>query len=318
MVAIMAIGTVIAREHDAEAVGAATPSLRRPTAVDALRGFGTIYAPSVLLDLFVAASVATLARQVLGFRPGSAAERHFRPLARLGVGLTAAYLLAIRPWLRRWGSTDDEVERPLPGDALVPDPAIDSTWSVTIEAPAGDVWPWLAQIGQDRGGFYSYAWLENLAGCELRNAERVRPEWQRRDIGELVPLHPTCGLPLAHFEPGRALVLEGWGSFVVEPIDETRTRLISRSRVPKGWSAVSYALLLEIPHFIMQRKMLLGIKARAERARHAQGAGDSGRSAPEAPRTGTSVPSMVGRLPTGSALDPADTACERPEAVARA
>jgi hypothetical protein len=128
-----------------------------------------------------------------------------------------------------------------------------------------------------RGGFYSYEWLENLAGCNLRNADRIHPEWQQRTVGEIVPLHPTCGLPLAHFGPGRALVLGGWGSFVVEPIDEKSTRLISRSRVTKGWGAVSYSLLLEIPHFVMQRKMLLGIKDRAEQGRYARDEGNLSR-----------------------------------------
>jgi len=157
---------------------------------------------------------------------------------------------------------------PLPGDELVPDPGYQHTRAVTVRASAEQVWPWLAQIGQDRGGFYSYAWLENLAGCRLRNADRVHPEWQRREVGERVMLHPAIGLPLAHFEPDHALVPEGWGSFVLEPIDAQRTRLISRSRVPRGWTAISYALLLEIPHFVMQRKMLLGIKERAEAERN--------------------------------------------------
>jgi hypothetical protein len=226
--------------------------------------------------------------------------------------MAAAYLLAIRPWLRRWGATDDELERTLPGDELVPDPAIGSTWSVTIDAPAEEVWPWLAQIGQDRGGFYSYEWLENLAGCGLRNADRIHPEWQQRAVGEVVPLHPTGGLPLAHFEPGRALVLEGWGSFVVEPIDGQRTRLVSRSRAPKGWAAISYALLLEIPHFVMQRKMLLGIKERAERAWHDRVAGDPSSPTPLASHAGTSVTSASGRLTIAPAPDPADT---RPESA---
>jgi len=263
----MAIDTPVRAEPEttprSAVVGA--PSLRAPTKMDAVRAFGTVYGPSVLLDLFVAASVAALARRALGWRPDCAVARLFQPIAGLGVGSAVAYLAAIRPWLRRWGSTDEEVARALPGDELVPDPAIVSTWSVKIDAPVEEVWPWLAQIGQDRGGFYSYAWLENLAGCELRNADQVHPEWQGRTVGEVVPLHPAHGLPLAYFEPGHALVLEGWGAFVVEASDARRTRLISRTRVRTGWSAISYALLMEIPHFVMQRKMLLEIKERAER-----------------------------------------------------
>jgi hypothetical protein len=275
-VAIMAIDTPVRTRRDATPERSSTPkerarvsAARDPSAVDLARAFGTIYGPSVLLDLFVAASAGTLVRQLLRDGTACALERRFRPIAGLGVGLAAAYLLAIRPWLRRWGATDDELMRTLPGDELVPDPAINSTWSVTIDAPVEDAWPWLAQIGQDRGGFYSYQWLENLAGCELRNADRIHPEWQHRTVDEIVPLHPSYGLPLARFEPGRALVLDGWGAFVVEPIDNQRTRLISRTRVRKGWSAIAYALSMEIPHFIMQRKMLLEIKERAERVRRA-------------------------------------------------
>jgi hypothetical protein len=310
----MSVDTVAQIEQTAETVQESRPSLRRPTARDVIRGFGTIYGPSLLLDLLAAASVGTLARQALGGRSDCAAERRFRLMAFLGVGMAAAYLLALRPRLRRWGATDDEVERTLPGDELVPEPAIDSTWAVSIDAPAEDVWPWLAQIGQDRGGFYSYEWLENLAGCELRNADRIHPDWQDRAVGEIVPLHPTCGLPLAHFEPGRALVLEGWGSFVVEPIDAGQTRLISRSRVPKGWSAVSYALLLELPHFIMQRKMMLGIKERAERARRGRAEDRPSQQALDAFHVGTPVPSTSGRLSVGAAPDPPDTGSEKPGA----
>jgi hypothetical protein len=227
-----------------------------------------MYGPSVLLDLFVAGSLVAAARGALT-RPASCpAGRLLRPLVAAGVVAPMAYLLAVRPWLRRWGATAEEARRLLPGDDLVPDPAIDLTWSVTIDAPAERVWPWLAQIGQDRGGFYSYAWLENLAGCRMRNADRIHPEWQHREVGEQVMLHPSFGLEVARFEANRALVLDGWGSFVLESVDENRTRLISRSRVPRGWAALSYALFLEIPHFVMQRKMLLGIKERAERAAH--------------------------------------------------
>ena len=229
------------------------------------RAFGVTYGPSVLLDLFVGASITTLIGERLGWHKSCPLIRTLRPLAGLGVATAAAYLMAGRPRLRRWGATDDEVHRRLPGDELVPEPGIEATWAVTIDAPVEAVWPWLAQSGQDRGGFYSYEWLENLAGCEMRNADRIHPEWQRRVVGETIRLHPAYGLKVAHFDPNRALVMDGWGAFVVEPIDGNGTRLISRSRVPRGWAALRYALLLEIPHFVMQRKMLLGIKSRAER-----------------------------------------------------
>jgi hypothetical protein len=266
---------IVQTDSGAQPEWSATPSCAGstndvPSLIDVVRGLGVTFGPSLLLDLFVLASTKTVVEAALGRQAPSRAARLFRPIAGLGVALTAVYLLAIQPRLRRWGTTGDEVSRRLPGDEFVPEPAIDATWAVTIDAPVDEVWPWLAQIGQDRGGFYSYAWLENLAGCKLRNADRIHPEWQQRTVGELMPLHPANGQRVARFEPGHALVLDGWGAFVVEPLDSQRTRLISRSRVPRGWVAAMYTLLLEIPHFIMQRKMLLGIKQRAEQARQRQ------------------------------------------------
>jgi hypothetical protein len=122
------------------------------------------------------------------------------------------YAIFIRPWHLRWGATNEELSKPLPGDELVPEPAIESTRAITVNAPVEEVWPWLAQIGQDRGGFYSYEWLENLAGCQMRNADRIHPEWQHRELGETVFLHPAYGMRVASFEPGRAIVLEGVGT----------------------------------------------------------------------------------------------------------
>jgi len=149
---------------------------------------------------------------------------------------------------------------------LVPDPASQSTRAVTIDAPVDEVWPWLAQLGQDRGGFYSYEWLENLAGCRMANADRIHAEWQHRDIGDTVLLHPATGLPVWLFERNRVLALKDWGAFVLQPAGERHTRLIARNRQQKGIAAAAYYVLLELPHFIMERKMLLGIKQRAERA----------------------------------------------------
>jgi hypothetical protein len=132
------------------------------------------------------------------------------------------------------------------------------------------VWPWLAQLGQDRGGFYSYEWLENLAGCEMKNADRIHPEWRYRELGEVVRLHPAGGLRVSVFEPGRAIGLEGWGTFALERLGADRTRLLARGGVPAGAAAAPYALLMEIPHFLMERRLLLGIKERVERSRRNQ------------------------------------------------
>ncbi|MGE0066641.1 MAG: SRPBCC family protein [Solirubrobacterales bacterium] len=152
----------------------------------------------------------------------------------------------------------------LPGDEQVPAPGVVITQAVTIAAPPQAVWPWIAQIGQDRGGFYSYEWLENLAGCEMRNADRVHPEWQHRELGEKVPLHPLNGLAVTIFEPGRTLGLEGWGVFHLLPAADGSTRLLARGRIPAGAPSLFYRAVVELPHFVMQRKMLLEIKRLAE------------------------------------------------------
>lgn len=238
--------------------------------VEIVRAFGVTIGPSLLLDLFVTAgTLFILSGRIMRSKKGTA--RLLRPLAILGAVLPWAYALVVRPWHLRWGATDEEADKPLPGDELVPNPAIESTRAITVNAPIEEVWPWLAQIGQDRGGFYSYEWLENLAGCRMRNADHIHPEWQHREVGERVPLHPAFGLKVASFEPSQAIVLEGWGPFVVEPIDEKSTRVIIRSRVPRRLGVLLYYLLtFEIPHFVMERRMLKGIKQRAERAEERQ------------------------------------------------
>jgi hypothetical protein len=224
----------------------------------AARGIAVTFGPQAVLSLAAAAGAMEL---------GAAARDRRRPRAAalLALGAGLLYELALRPWMRRWGATDAELARRLPGDEDVEAAGIEITHALTVRAPAGEVWPWLAQIGQDRGGFYSYEWLENLAGCEMRNADRIHPEWQRREVGEGVWLHPQAPpLPVTRFEPPRLLGLEGWGVFIVEPRGGGESRLLARGRIPAGTPSLFYRCLLELPHFIMQRRMLLGIKARAE------------------------------------------------------
>jgi hypothetical protein len=192
-----------------------------------------------------------------GRRPGQ--------LALASAGALVGYLWVVRPWLLHWGATAEERSKTLPGDELVDRPGIQTTRAVTVEAPVEQVWPWLAQIGQDRGGFYSYEWLENLAGCNMRNADRVHSEWQQRRVGETVLLHPASGLKLVRFDPPLVYAFEGGWYFVLEQ-EDGRTRVLARGRYQRGLVSVAYGLLLEIPHFVMERKMLLGIKERAERS----------------------------------------------------
>lgn len=96
-------------------------------------------------------------------------------VALLSLILSILYVALVRPWHLSWGATEEEVRRELPGDDVVPEASNFSTRAITIEAPAEDVWPWLVQIGWNRGGFYSYNWVENLMGGDLHNAELIHP-----------------------------------------------------------------------------------------------------------------------------------------------
>ena len=213
------------------------------------------------------------ALEVLG--PLSAAGRWPRHLPTKGTRRAAWLLTAtgtvaplvdhglVRPRLRRLGSTRAERTRRLPGDpggcSL-----FTTTRAVTVHAPADEVWRWLVQIGQDRGGFYSYDWLENLAGCELRSAEEIHEEWQHPVAGDELRLLPGLATRFTEVDPPRALVIENWGSYVVEPVDAHSCRLLARSRAERDLSGLAYVLFVELPHAIMERRMLLGIKERAE------------------------------------------------------
>jgi len=213
-------------------------------------------------------------------------------LAGVGAGAVAAasYAWVIRPWTLRWGATRSEVEMALPGDDLIAFPKINSTRAITIGARPAEVWPWLAQLGQGRGGFYSYDWIENMMGLDIHNTDRVLPEYQHIKVGELVPLAPNgFGVPVAFVEPEETLVLHGdtrqgtegiqiplkpgdymavsWGFYLFERLDGA-TRLVARWRAdwaPSVQNALFYRVFLEPGAFLMERKMLLGIKERAER-----------------------------------------------------
>ncbi|MEP7002412.1 MAG: hypothetical protein ABI969_18120 [bacterium] len=197
------------------------------------------------------------------------------------VFLYAAGVIAIRPVYVHWGTTEAERSAAMPGDELAGAARYRVDHGITIKAPVDSVWPWLAQLGQDRGGFYSYDWLERLVGDDIRNADRIHPEWQRTEAGDLVRAtqrdylggrFPDLGWRVLRVVPGRALVLENWGAFVVEPVDSATSRFFVRTRGPGTPSLLGVVVgplnvfVFEPAHFIMQRGMMRGVRDRAEAA----------------------------------------------------
>jgi hypothetical protein len=174
------------------------------------------------------------------------------------------YFLAIEPWHMTWGATTAEIEQTWPGDK--PDAQYVTTHAVTIQAPPEVIWPWIVQMGQGRAGLYSYELLENLAGSDLHNADRIHPEWQDLEVGDAIRPVPEGYLGLADspkytvvaIEPNRFLVLDVFGTFILDPVDDQTTRLIVRQN---GNSALE---AMEPFNFIMGRRMMLGIKERVE------------------------------------------------------
>jgi hypothetical protein len=206
-------------------------------------------------------------------------SRYLAALSVIG-GPVAAYTLLARRWQLRWGTTDKESEEQLPGDDLIENADITATRAITIRASAGQVWPWIAQLGQGRGGFYSYDFLENLVGCDIRSADRIVPEWQDVEVGDEVRFAPAVGLAVASLEQGRSLVLRGgvpigntpapydstW-AFVLRDEPSKTTRLLVRERYAytRPWARLIVEPT-EVLSFVMSQKMLRGIKDRAERS----------------------------------------------------
>jgi hypothetical protein len=195
-------------------------------------------------------------------------------------GAVAVGVGFVRGRYLRWGATDEELDALLPGDDLVSHADVTATRAVTVRAGVADVWPWIAQLGQGRAGFYSYDFLENLVGCEIHSADQIVPGWQSIDVGAEVKLHPEVGLVVAMVEPGRALVLRGgvpigkmlapydftWAFVVCEQSDGA-TRLVVRERYGYShWWAGLIVEPAELISFVMSQRMLRGIRARAERA----------------------------------------------------
>ncbi|NDJ77630.1 MAG: hypothetical protein GYB65_15370 [Chloroflexi bacterium] len=196
--------------------------------------------------------------------------------------LVLLYVMLVRPWHLKWGATQAEVRRTFAGDDLVPEPVMTYTRAVTVQAPAERVWPWLVQIGYERGGWYSYDGLQRLVGVAKyvdghKSANRIVPELQQLQVGDPIRLadDPAPAFTVHTITPNQDLILLGeddtgfrvtW-SFHLEERADGSTRLLARQRLvfpPRigpwlMWRGV------ELPNFIMERKMLLGIKQRTEK-----------------------------------------------------
>jgi hypothetical protein len=191
----------------------------------------------------------------------------------LAAGLEMATYPLWRQWCLRWGATPAEADEALPGDDLLTEPDIQSTRAISIDAPPSLVWPWLVQMGPGRGGAYTYDWIENLLGLGMHSAHQVLPEFQDLKVGDTLPLgaHGPV-LRVAILDARRALVVRSddgnwvW-AFVLLPAAGV-TRLISRNRiaVPSASPAarILSTFVMEPGSLVMERKMLLGIKQRAE------------------------------------------------------
>jgi hypothetical protein len=210
-------------------------------------------------------------------------------IAELTAALAAVavvFLGMVEPWFSRWGATEAELHQPLPGDEIISRAASQVTRAISFDAPVAVVWPWLAQIGRDRGGFYSFDLLENLVGCEMPTVDRLRPDEQSWKIGDklwMYPEHKAGGAGFATlrtYVPGRVLGFatrafgvtlaepeNGSWTFVLEPVDKGATRLLIRGRMAPGralgWRIFD-RLVFEPAHFVMERRMMLGLKQLAE------------------------------------------------------
>lgn len=179
-----------------------------------------------------------------------------------------------RKWHRHWGSTLSEIAGSLPGDALLPNAQFRSTRAITIDAPPDAVWPWLVQVGCGRAGFYSNDLLDNLAHP---SATTIVTDLQHLEIGQWIPMSPTAtpsdrtAFKVRSFTVDESLLWakpDGTWSWRLTPVEDNGTRLVTRIHAVYDWrhpvTAVFGMLLMEFGDFAMQRRMLRGIKARAE------------------------------------------------------
>ena len=179
------------------------------------------------------------------------------------------YTIFLRPLILTWGASENEVKMPLVGDSFAP--YISSTRAISINAPISEVWKWLIQLGPDRGGFFSYTFIEKALG--YKGIDKIIPEFQEMKVGRIIPgsLNQSKSIikyswTVMSVEPGKSFVLKNWGAFVLKKINTEQTRLIIRTHgweTPTLMSKLGYFVMMPL-HYIMERRMLMGIKTRAE------------------------------------------------------
>jgi hypothetical protein len=185
------------------------------------------------------------------------------------VVVLAVYFLWARPYQLRWGATDEEVRRPMPGDELDSRPTFLATRAITIDAGPAKIWPWLIQMGYGRAGYYGYDILENLG---KPSAERILPQFQDFQVGDDVPISPAASMVFYAIEPNQYLIWAGknnYGGFLwaLYPVDATHTRLVSRIRWSHHWTQpalLGLDLFTEFTDHLAVRKILQGVKGRVE------------------------------------------------------
>ena len=183
------------------------------------------------------------------------------------------FLRLYRPWHSRWGATDEEVALSMPGDKIIKQPTFNVTRAITIHARREEIWPWIIQIGFGRAGFYSYDLLDNLG---KPSADHLIPELQHIEVGTWIPMSwkvtEETAFRVRDFEPNSWMLWEKAAStwaWKLLPIDEEHTRLLIRLMCHYRWTRptiVTDLLLMEVGDFPMMRKLMLGLKLRAERA----------------------------------------------------
>ncbi len=195
-------------------------------------------------------------------------------LLAVSAGGATAYLAFGRTPCLTWGASDEEARQSFPGDDLLPNPDVLSTRAVTVAAPPSAIWPWLMQMGSGKGGVYTYDWIENMLGLNMHSVDRILPEFQDRRVGDVEQLGRSGPrLRVEVLDAERTMVLHSedgnwvW-AFCLLPLGPDRTRLVSRNRISTPAASTAQrafqTLVLEPGSLIMERKMLLGIKQRAE------------------------------------------------------